>query len=297
MCILFTGGSGFLGKTFQDNNFEAVYLSSKDVDLIDKDSVFSYFDSKKPTCIIHAANKVGGILKNATSLYTFYYDNLLMNTNVIDYCARKNVKLIMFNSTCAYPKWSSLYPMTEEMIHDGLPEQTNLGYAYSKRVADIQLWAAEKELNYKNYLVLYLSNLYGKRDHYFSEDSHFVASFISKIFTTKEDVIELYGTGKPLRQFTYSDDVVKVVNQSLKINLTGRYNVANPENLSIKDMAEIMLECFSIDKKLKFNQKLDGVFRKDVSSEKLLSVMPDIKFTSFEKGIKELAKDKTCFGV
>ena len=291
MSIIFTGGSGFLGKTFQDNNFDAIYLNSKDLNLIDRSATHAYFNKIKPLCIIHAANKVGGILKNSKCMYEFYHDNLVINTNVIDYCVTTNTKLILMSSTCVYPKQASLYPMVENMLHDGLAEESNLGYAFSKRAADIQLWSATKQYGYNDYTILYLSNLYGKRDHYFSDDSHFIAAFISKIINNTNEVIPMYGTGTPLRQFTYADDIVFVVNSILQNNIIGRFNVATPENLSIKEMSEIILKEFNINKTLAFNGNLDGVYRKDVSSNKLLEVIKDFNFTTFENGIKQLKKE------
>jgi GDP-L-fucose synthase len=297
MSIIFTGGSGFLGKTFKDYSFNANYLSSKDVDLKDQKSTFEYLFAQKPNCIIHAANKVGGILKNSQCMYEFYHDNLLMNTNVIDYCVKTNTKLVLMSSTCVYPKNANSYPMTENMLHDGLAEETNLGYAFSKRAADIQLWSASKQYGYSNYTIFYLSNLYGKHDHYFSKDSHFVSSFISKILSSENNTIEMYGTGAPLRQFTYSDDIVKITKYFIENNILGSFNISTPENLSIRNMAEIILNKFNIKKELLFNGTLDGVFRKDVSSEKLLATMPDFQFTKFSDGIEKLAKDITCFGI
>jgi GDP-L-fucose synthase len=297
MSIIFTGGSGFLGKTLKKLNFNAEYISSKDVDLTNQQEVNNFFLKVKPTTIIHAANKVGGILKNASCMYEFYYHNLLINSFVIDYCIKNNVNLIYLSSTCVYPKKSALYPLTENMLHDGLPEETNLGYAYSKRAADIQLWSAEKQYGYKNYTILYLSNLYGYHDHYFSKESHFVASFISKLLNSTTDEIELYGTGNPLRQFTYADDIYNVLNHIMENNIYGRFNISNPENLSILKMTQIIMDKFNIHKNIKFNNHLDGVYRKDVSIEKYKSVNKNFNFTTFENGIKFLAEDIKCFGI
>ena len=156
---------------------------------------------------------------------------------------------------------------------------------------------AEKQFNYKNYTILYLSNLYGKHDHYFSNASHFVSSFISKLLTTQSDEIEMYGTGKPLRQFTYANDIVEIVKNIIGNNLKGRYNIANQENLTITEMAFIIMDIFGTDKRLLYNNKLDGVYRKDICNKKLLSVLPEIKFTKFKDGIKLLKKEIECFGV
>ncbi len=286
-----------MGKTFKKASFDANYIGSKEVNLLDKGYTEAFFKKHTPTAVIHAASRVGGILKNSKSMYEFYHDNMVINTNVIDCCVKQNIPLIFLSSTCVYPKSANQYPMTEDMLHDGLPEETNLGYAFSKRAADIQLWSAEKQYGYNTYAILYMSNLYGKHDHYFSSSSHFVASFISKLITSKEESIELFGTGTPMRQFTYADDVVNVVKYFLDNRVYGRFNVSNPENLSIKQMCDIIMDKFGSHKKLSFNGTLDGVFRKDVSIDKLMNLNSNFKFTRFEDGIEKLAKENICSGV
>ena len=165
---------------------------------------------------------------------------------------------------------------------------TNLEYSYAKRCLAIQIDAYNQQYNTKyNYLIP--CNLYSEYDNFNNENKmHFITSLLKKIKTSKE-TLNLLGTGKPLRQFMYAGDLARVIKEVINKDITDSFNVATPTNLSINEMANIALKTLNKDLKIQYsNPELDGQYRKDVSSELMLSYIPDFEFTSFEEGIKKV---------
>jgi GDP-L-fucose synthase len=181
--------------------------------------------------------------------------------------------------------------MTEDDLHLGPPTITNFSYGYSKRSFAVQIDALNKQHGTK-YQYLTPCNLYGENDK-MGHNSHFVAALLEKIMKAEnenKDEIILFGTGKPLRQFMYSDDLAWVINECLTKNIYESFNVANRENLSIKEMAEITLKVLKLEHiKINFDTtKPDGQYRKDVSIDKLYNLLPNFNPLPFEKGIKQV---------
>tara|TARA_R110000868_G_scaffold393882_1_gene665011 strand:- start:94 stop:660 length:567 start_codon:yes stop_codon:yes gene_type:complete len=177
------------------------------------------------------------------------------------------------------------------MIHNGPPTPTNFSYGYAKRCLAVQIDACNKEYGTK-YQYLTPCNLYGEYDK-FGENSHFVASLIKKIIIADrngEENIELFGTGNPLRQYMYSHDLARVIKQCIDDDITDSFNVATKENLSIKEITEIVLDAIQPNNVKGFNfdtSKPDGQYRKDVSTSKMETIIPGFKFTPLIDGIKE----------
>jgi GDP-L-fucose synthase len=290
--IVVTGGSGMVGKSLKKFLPNAIYLSSKDYDLREKESVCKMFNDHKPNCVIHLAAKVGGIIDNITKPAEYFTDNVLMNTLLLEYAHKFNVeRFIGILSTCIYPDVVEEYPMKECQLHKGPPTLTNFSYGYAKRCLAVQIESYNKQYG-TNYQYLIPCNLYGENDK-FGENSHFIASLIKKIIEIKKnksDVLELFGTGKPFRQFMYSDDLAWVIHQCLEQNIYESFNVATEDNLSIEEMAKIALNsCDLDDVKIFFDiTKPDGQYRKDVSIDKLKSLLPNFKPLPLHKGIKKV---------
>ena len=300
--ILVTGGSGLLGKSLKnkENNFH--YISSKDVDLTNTLQTNHVLGIYKPNIIIHLAGKVGGIKDNSENPYDFIQINNMINTNVIDYCVKRKIKIIFASSTCVYPKISTQYPMTENMIDCGEPESTNDAYAYAKRFANQMLRAANKQYGFE-YCTLYFCNLYGEHDDFLNKTkSHLVTALIQKFHNAKEhneDKVVLFGTGNPMRQFIHSDDAANIIKIVLDKNISGEYNVTIPDNLTINAIAQIAKEIVGFKGNIEFNGTLDGVYRKDVCSQKLLNNIGKYEFISLRLGIEKtynafLRKTKLC---
>jgi len=288
--ILVTGGTGLLGSSLKKIEQNYTYISSKEVDLIDTKNTNIILKKYNPDIIIHLAGKVGGIHDNYKNPYDFIYVNNMINTNVINYCVHNKTKLIFASSTCVYPKDGNEYPLIENNVNNGEPEPTNDAYAYAKRFARNMLISGNKQYNLQ-YTVLYFCNLYGEHDEFFNDKkSHLVTSLIQKFHNAKInnlDKVILWGTGNPLRQFMYADDAAKIIRIVLNKNVIGEYNVAIDDNLSVKQIAEIVKEVIGFTGEIEFNGKLDGVYRKDASSKKLLDTIGDYDFIRLKEGIKK----------
>jgi GDP-L-fucose synthase len=289
---LVTGGSGMVGKSLSKIQPNYIYISSKDYDLTREDDVKSMFEKYKPTKVVHLAARVGGIIDNIENPHDYYIENIKMNTYMVEQSFKYGVKqFIGILSTCIYPDTVPNYPMTEDDLHLGPPTITNFSYGYSKRSFAVQIDALNKQHGTK-YQYLTPCNLYGENDK-MGHNSHFVAALLEKIMkadSENKDEIILFGTGKPLRQFMYSDDLAWVINECLTKNIYESFNVANRENLSIKEMAEITLKVLKLEHiKINFDTtKPDGQYRKDVSIDKLYNLLPNFNPLPFEKGIKQV---------
>jgi len=288
--ILVTGGSGMVGCHLKELLPDAIYISSEDCDLRDDYQVEDLFDKIYPDIVIHLAAKVGGIISNINYPAEYFDDNILMNTNILRNSKKFDVKRVIATlSTCIYPDISKTYPLKEENLHDSKPTPTNFSYGYAKRCMAVQIDAYNKQYN-TQYSYLIPSNLFSEYDKY-GENSHFVAALIKKIHKAKqnnEKSIVLFGTGRPLRQFMYAKDLARVIKHCIDNNITESFNVAPKDNYTIKEIAEIALKaCDASDFKIFFDEsKPDGQFRKDVSNEKMLKILPNFEFTKLYKGIK-----------
>ena len=287
--ILVTGGSGLVGKHLQDILPEATYVSSSAYDLTKMDEVKEMMIDFEPDVVIHLAARVGGIVDNINYPVDYLEENILMNTNVLKACHEFNVeKVIAILSTCIYPDVVDTYPMREEDLFNGPPTETNFSYGFAKRCMAAHIDSYKKQYD-KKWSYLIPCNLYGEYDKYEEHHSHFVSALIKKIYEA-DNSIELWGTGKPLRQFMYGGDLARVIKHMLDNDIVGNFNVAPEWVHSINDLAEIGKKACLKDKLVVNydNTKPDGQFRKDVDSSKLLSVLKDFKFTSLEEGIKKV---------
>ena len=290
--ILVTGGSGMVGKSLKKFLPNATYLSSKECDLKNEEEVKSLMNNNEFDVVIHLAAKVGGIIDNINKPDDYFVDNIQMNTNIVKWSRITGVKrFIGILSTCIYPDKVISYPMTEDMLHQGPPTPTNFSYGYAKRCLAVQIDACNKQYGTK-YQYLTPCNLYGENDK-FGDNSHFIAALVKKIVKMEKDgssTLELFGTGKPLRQFMYSDDLAWVIKECLDKNIYESFNVATEENLSIREMVDIALKsCNLKNTQLVFDKtKPDGQYRKDVSIEKLKGLLPNFKTLPLNKGIKKV---------
>lgn len=290
--ILVTGGTGQVGSELRALLPSAFFVSSKDFNLLDKKSVEKMLENFRPNVVVHTAARVGGIIDNLNNQTSYYAENVTMDTNLIQTCLDYGVeKFIGILSTCAYPDVALNYPMEETDLHFGAPTNSNFSYGIAKRGLATYIDSIRNEKK-KDYCYVIPCNLYGIHDKY-NERSHFVASILMKILKAiKEQKKELvlFGTGEPLRQILYAQDLARVITQMIENNIYENLNVASEENLSIKSYTLKILEILGFsDWKIKFDEtKPDGQFRKDVSIRKLKHYFPDFRFTPFEEGISEV---------
>jgi GDP-L-fucose synthase len=287
--ILVTGGSGLVGKHLKDILPDATYIGSKDCDLTDDVQVEAMVDLFKPKVVVHLAARVGGIEDNINYPVDYLEENILMNTNVLQKCHEYEVdRVISVLSTCIYPDIVGSYPMKEDELFNGPPPKDNFAYAMSKRCMATQMDSYVKQYG-KEWSYLIPCNLYGEYDKYEEHHSHFVSALIKKIYEA-EDTVEIWGTGKPLRQFMHAEDLARVIKYMIDNNVVDNFNVAPDYVHSIEEITKIgMGACDKGDLEIVYdNTKPDGQYRKDVDSSKLISVMKDFEFTPLDEGIRRV---------
>ena len=286
--ILVTGGSGLVGRYLQNILPDAVYISSKDYNLTRIDEVRDMMNEHEPNIVIHLAARVGGITDNIKYPVDYLEENILMNTNILKVCHEFEVeKVIAILSTCIYPDKVDTYPMKEEDLFNGPPTPTNFSYGFAKRCMATHIDSYVKQYD-KKWCYLIPCNLYGEYDKYEEHNSHFVSALIRKIYES-DDEIELWGTGKPLRQFMYGGDLARIIKYMIDNDIIDNFNVAPDETYSIDDITNIAKKaCDKEHLVVSYdNNKPDGQFRKDVDSSKLLTVLKDFKFKKLSTGIRE----------
>lgn len=290
--LLVTGGTGLVGHALQKFEPDAVYLGSNDFDLTKEDQVIAMFEKFKPKKVIHLAARVGGILDNINFQAEYFYQNVLINSLVVHYAYQYKVqRLVALGSNCAYPDQVAEYPMREEQLHAGPPAATNFSYAIAKRALLTQVEAYQTQYDCDFFAVI-PCNLYGPFDKFDQQTSHFIGALIRKLYEVRRtggDRLKLLGTGRPLRQFLYVDDLVKIILILLeKYQGQTPVNVAPLEQFSIEGIAQIALTALKEEKmKVEFDKvSADGQYRKDISTEKLFKIIGDYKMTPLAQGIK-----------
>ena len=284
--ILVTGGYGMVGSAMESQ----IKLSRETCDLTNPKQTEKLFQLIKPDGVIHCAGKVGGIGGNSNYKGEYFYDNLMINTNVIESARKAGVKnLVAFLSTCVFPD-KVKYPLTIDQIQLGEPHESNYPYAYAKRMADVQIRAYREQYGI-NYTSIIPSNIYGPNDNFSLEHGHVMPMLIHKLYLAKKNKTDftVWGSGKPLREFVYSKDIAKVAEWALfNYEGTDPLIVSGDEEISIKDLVGLLVDEFKFKGKVIFDKtKPDGQLRKPSDNSKIKELMPDFKYTPFEKGIKE----------
>ncbi len=287
MRILVTGGTGFLGARLKHQQPSWIYVSSSDYSLTNFKETTYMFDEIRPDAVLHLAARVGGIKDNSENQVEFFEQNVLMNLNVIKGAHQFGVKRLLASlSTCAFPDITEEYPFTEKDLFKGPPAETNFAYGFTKRMLHALITSYRKQYDV-NYSTFSPSNIYGPNDHFNTERSHFIAALISKVSGLQNgDTLHLWGTGRPMRQQLYVDDLCEILPVLLeKHSSAAPLIVAPDENLTIDEMARTLLSQVDKEINIVYNNKLDGQFRKDGSNHKLKELIGDFKFTKFKDGI------------
>jgi GDP-L-fucose synthase len=292
MTILVAGGSGLVGsaivRELKRVNKDVVGISSKDVDLLDRDKTFAYIKNINPTVIIDAAAKVGGIGGNNSFPVEFLTQNLQIQSNLMDAAhAAKTEKFVFLGSSCIYPRNCS-QPIKEDYLLTGELEQTNSAYAIAK-IAGIELIKSyRKEYDYK-WISVMPTNLYGPNDNFDLETSHVLPALIRKFIEAKQNnksEVTVWGSGTPLREFLHTDDLAKAVLLCMeKYDDAQQINVGSGVEISILDLAHKIAEIVGFEGSIVMDlSKPDGTPRKvlDITKVSNLGWKPTI---SLDQGI------------
>ena len=293
MKILVTGGTGMVGSTFKevDSKHQFILVGSKDYDLSRYDESVEMIKDHDPDAMIHLAARLGGVKGNSDFVADFYSQNIRINANVLDAAYQLGVKKVLsLLSTCIYPDQAS-YPLTEEQIHNGPPHDSNFGYAYAKRMLEVQSRALRQQHGC-NFICAVPNNLYGPSDNFDLENGHATPSIIRKIWEAKQSGIPpvFWGDGSSLREFTYAPDVVKILLLVLeKYESPIPINVGSTEERSIRSIVDLVCKYFSYDGKVIWDSNMpSGQFKKPSSNEKLINLgWKNSNFTKFEEGLKQ----------
>jgi len=253
------------------NNF--VFRTSSELDLRDQASVKDFFETERPEYVFLAAAKVGGIMANNIYRAEFLFDNLQIQNNVIDSAYRVNVKKLLFlGSSCIYPKLAP-QPLHEDSLLTGTLEPTNEPYAIAK-IAGIKMCEAYRSQYGCDFISVMPTNLYGPNDNYDLNKSHVLPAMIRKFHEAKEEnkpVVELWGTGSPLREFLHADDLADACYFLMQnYSEPGFLNVGVGSDVTIKELAELIQETVGYKGNVHWNtDKPDGTPRKLMDVSKL----------------------------
>src|SRR6056300_211692 len=284
MRILITGGTGLVGSAFQniETDHELILFGSGQYNLIREQDADDMIYRAQPDAIIHLAAKVGGVKGNSDYVEDFFYDNMVMNLNVLNWARIYKVpKVLSMLSTCVYPD-DPTYPLTEDQIHNGEPHKSNFGYAYAKRMLEVHSRAIRQQYGLK-YITAVPNNIYGPHDNFDLENGHVVPAIIRKF---QENNPVLWGDGSPLREFTYSGDIAKALLLLLEYyDGESPINIGNTNEVSIREMAERISIFFPKIQNIDWDtSKPKGQYRKPSSNEKFLSMFPEFKYTNINEG-------------
>ena len=303
MKVLVTGAYGLVGRSLQKvvkNNFdgnEYCFLSRQQCDLRNLVDVKVLFNEFKPDVVIHLASCVGGVYDNMNKNYTYLVDNIKINLNIVECCKENNVtRLINILSTCIFPDKQVTYPLTSDQLHNGLPHDSNIGYAYSKRVLHLaSSLLVENQDNNLTVINLTPTNLYGEYDNYNLASSHVIPGLIHKTYLSQHSTgsLQIYGTGKAKRQFLYVDDLSRVILEFSKLDLNSQKNVScivsPPESseITIYNLVENICSVFEFSGEILCDTSYsDGQYKKTTNDDELKKYLPDFNFTPLQTGLK-----------
>ena len=293
--VCLTGGSGFLGsfvtEKLRQRGVKEIFIPRiEQYNLVNPQDVERMLDNSRPDVIIHLAAHVGGIGANRLHPAEFFYDNLMMGTQLMHQAWRRGVeKYTAIGTVCAYPKFTPV-PFKEDSLWDGYPEETNAPYGLAKKMQLVQAQAYRQQYGF-NAIFLLPVNLYGPRDNFDLETSHVIPALIRKFIEAQESgvaEVEVWGDGSPTREFLYVEDAAEGI-----LLATEHYNGAEPVNLgsgaeiSIKKLAELIQRLTGYQGKLVWNtSKPNGQPRRALDTTRAEKYFGFKAAVTFEDGLR-----------
>ena len=306
MTIVVAGGTGLAGsaivRAYQATGAEVIAVNRKVVDLLDRDATTAFLKSVKPTLVVDAAAKVGGIGANSAYPVEFLSDNVRIQSNLMEAAHAADVaKFIFLGSSCIYPR-NCPQPIKEEYLLTGPLEETNSAYAIAK-IAGIELIKSFRKEYGRTWISLMPTNLYGPRDNFELQGSHVLPAFIRRFVEAAQNGVAtetLWGTGSPKREFLHVDDLASaVVLMGDVYDSKEHLNIGTGEDLTIKELAELVAQLAGFSGEIAWDAtKPDGTPRKvlDVSKAKSLGWAPQISLRDGIASTIAWYKDATAKG-
>jgi GDP-L-fucose synthase len=264
-------GSAIMRRLESEGLTHLVTRTSAELDLRDQASVRAFFAEERPDVVVLAAAKVGGILANSSYPAKFLYDNLMIATNVINAAHEHGVrKLLNLGSSCIYPRLAE-QPLRESALLTGPLEETNRAYAVAK-IAAIELCDSYRAEYGDDFISAMPTNLYGPGDNFDLRGSHVLPALLRKVVEAKDsgaDAVEIWGSGTPLREFLYVDDLAEACLFLLRhVSMPGPVNVGTGRDVTIRELADLIADVVGYQGSFRYDAtKPDGTPRKlmDVS--------------------------------
>ncbi len=294
--VTVTGGAGFLGRRLvaklrEVSGVEVAVPRSRDYNLLDGPQVIRLLRDTQPDMVIHLAAVVGGIGHNKKNPGRFFYDNLMMGTQLIEQSRLMDVqKFVAIGTVCAYPKFTPT-PFKEADLWNGYPEETNAPYGLAKKMMLVQLQGYRMQYGFKG-IYLLPANLYGPHDNFDLESSHVIPALVRKCVTARREgraAIEVWGTGNASREFLYVDDCAEGIFQA-----AARYDGPDPVNLgtgneiTIRDLVHLIARISGFSGEIHWqSDKPDGQPRRRLDTTRAFENFGFRATTSLEEGLKK----------
>ena len=286
---LVTGAGGMVGYAIRNlSPPDTIYTTHEELDLTDFERTRETLSHLKPENVVHLAAVVGGLGSQMIHSGEYFRNNILINLNTLEAARQAGVrKLISFMSTCVFPD-KTPYPLREAALHDGPPHPSNFGYAYAKRMLEVQSAAYRREWKC-HFIVAIPTNIYGPNDDWSLEGGHVIPSLIHRCYLAKKNQQDLvvWGSGKPQREFVFSEDIARLSLLALE-----RYDEDTPiifssaQETSIRELVDEVVSALKFQGKVVWDtSKPDGQFRKPSDNSKMKKHFPDFKLTPLKEGI------------
>jgi GDP-L-fucose synthase len=294
--VTVTGGAGFLGRhvveKLRQHGAEEIFIPRRaQYDLRQTEAVLRLLADARPHILIHMAAVVGGIGANREHPAEFFYDNMMMGTQLLHEAWRAGVeKFVTIGTVCAYPKFTPV-PFKEDDLWEGYPEETNAPYGLAKKMLLVQGQAYRQQYNFPA-IYLLPTNLYGPMDNFDLQSSHVIPALIRKCVEAKargDASINVWGTGSATREFLYVEDAAEGI-----VLATERYNAPDPVNLgsgmeiSIRDLVHLIAKLLNFEGEIIWDSRQpDGQPRRSLETSRARERFGFQAQTSFEEGLKK----------
>ena len=293
--ILVTGGAGFLGQhvvqRLRQTGCQHIYVPrSAQFDLTREADINRLLDQERPEVIVHLAARVGGIGANRENPGTFLYQNLIMGTQLIEAARTRGVeKFVAAGTICCYPKFTPV-PFREDDLWIGYPEETNAPYGLAKKMLIVQLEAYRQQYGF-NGINLLVVNLYGPGDNFDLESSHVIPALIRKCLEAKargDKVLQVWGTGKPTREFIYVEDAARaIVMATEKLETSAPVNIGSGQEITIMDLVHAVARKTGFQGDIVFQtDKPDGQPRRCLDVSRAREMLGFEATTSLSEGLE-----------